>query len=253
MRFWETNNCRQNADLEEYQQAAAAACHPSSPIRRLLVDYRMGAGKTKIILQILDFHFEDERKKVPAFPMQPAIDNMFDEMLKWPGKYRSDFALAQPLWAAKAVPLRLSASEQERNLENDVLRKRLDASLCINRHKWSNKSVPSTQTMVWEGPKKGSRHNPPLSECRATPRELLADATLLCQSISTWRASDWSNMVSATSCMRRAKCKLLRDQVAAMPMADKLKMFEIRLAIQACVLFQGRCFDRGTGLAGRSD
>ena len=112
MRFWETNNCRQNADLEEYQQAAAAACHPSSPIRRLLVDYRMGAGKTKIILQILDFHFEDERKKVPAFPMQPAIDNMFDEMLKWPGKYRSDFALAQPLWAAKAVPLRLSASEQ---------------------------------------------------------------------------------------------------------------------------------------------
>jgi hypothetical protein len=189
MRFWETNNCRQNADLEEYQQAAAAACHPSSPIRRLLVDYRMGAGKTKIILQILDFHFEDERKKVPAFPMQPAIDNMFDEMLKWPGKYRSDFALAQPLWAAKAVPLRLSASEQERNLENDVLRKRLDASLCINRHKWSNKSVPSTQTMVWEGPKKGSRHNPPLPECRATPRKWLADATLLCQSISIWRAS----------------------------------------------------------------
>ena len=96
-------------------------------------------------------------------------------------------------------------------------------------------------------------NNPPLPECRATPRELLADATLLCQSISTWRASDWSNMVSATSCMRRAKCKLLRDQVAAMPMGDKLKMFEIRLAIQACVLFQGRCFDRGTGLAGRSD
>ena len=38
-------------------------------------------------------------------------------------------------------------------------------------------------------PKKGSRHNPPLSECRATPREWLADATLLCQSISIWRAS----------------------------------------------------------------
>ena len=121
--------------------------------------------------------------------MQPAIDNMFDEMLKWPGKYRSYFALAQPLWAAKAVPLRLSASEQERNLENDVLRKRLDAGLCINRHKWSNKSVPSTQTMVWEGPKKGSRHNPPLPECRAAPRKWLADATLLCQSISIWRAS----------------------------------------------------------------
>ena len=154
MRFWETNNCRQNADLEEYQQAAAAACHPSSPIRRLLVDYRMGAGKTKFILQILDFHFEEERKKVPVFPMQPAIDNLFDEMLKWPGKYRSYFALVQPLWAAKAVPLRLSASEQEGNLENEVLRKRLDAGLCINRHKWSNKSVPSIQTMVWEGPKK---------------------------------------------------------------------------------------------------
>ena len=32
------------------------------------------------------------------------------------------------------------------NLENDVLRKRLDASLCINRHKWSNNSVPSNPT-----------------------------------------------------------------------------------------------------------
>ena len=146
--------------------------------------WRNWKGKNEFILQILDFHFEDERKKVPVFPMQPAIDNMFDEMLKWPGKYRSYFALAQPLWAAKAVPLRLSASEQERNLENDVLRKRLDAGLCINRHKWSNKSVPSTQTMVWEGPKKGSRHNPPLPECRATPRKWLADATLLCQSIN---------------------------------------------------------------------
>ena len=116
------------------------------------------------------------------------------------------------------------------------------------------KQVSSSNTNNGLGmSKKGSRHNPPLPECRATPRKWLADATLLCQSISTWRASDWSNMVSATSCMRRAKCKLLRDQVAAMPMADKLKMFEIRLAIQACVLFQGRCFDRGTGLAGRSD
>ena len=36
---------------------------------------------------------------------------------------------------------------------------------------------------------KGSRHNPPLPEYRATPGEWLADATLLCQSISIWRAS----------------------------------------------------------------
>ena len=177
MRFWETNNCRQNADLEEYQQAAAAACHPSSPIRRLLVDYRMGAGKTKIILQILDFHFEDERKKVPAFPMQPAIDNMFDEMLKWPGKYRSDFALAQPLWAAKAVPLRLSASEQERNLENDVLRKRLDASLCINRHKWSNKSV--LQYKQWFGNVKNSVTTQPSAPRMQSNSERMAGCVVL--------------------------------------------------------------------------
>ena len=44
----------------------------------------------------------------------------------------------------------------------------------INRHKWSSKSVPSIQTMVWEGQKKGSRHNPPLPECRTTPRECKA-------------------------------------------------------------------------------
>ena len=128
--------------------------------------------------------------------MQPAIDNLFDEMLKWPGKYRSYFALVQPLWAAKAVPLRLSASEQEGNLENEVLRKRLDAGLCINRHKWSNKSVPSIQTMVWEGQKKGHDTTPRSQNAEQLQEHVWLRCSRKPQSFKTYDSSEfgvWSS------------------------------------------------------------
>ena len=54
---------------------------------------RMGVGKTKILLTVLDQHFYDPRKKLPVAPKQSIISNLLDEMLHWPTKYRSYFAL----------------------------------------------------------------------------------------------------------------------------------------------------------------
>eukprot|EP00929_Paragymnodinium_shiwhaense_P101371 TRINITY_DN64411_c0_g1_i1.p1 TRINITY_DN64411_c0_g1~~TRINITY_DN64411_c0_g1_i1.p1 ORF type:complete len:2003 (-),score=462.44 TRINITY_DN64411_c0_g1_i1:77-6085(-) len=125
--FWQRQACRQHEELQHYQKLAAAACHPLAPTKRLLVDVRMGAGKTKILLQILDHHFEDPRKKVPVLPKQAHIDNLFDELLRWPGKYRSYFSLVQPLWAARAVPLHLGPDEVAGNYDATALRKKLDA------------------------------------------------------------------------------------------------------------------------------
>ena len=53
-------------DHQLYQKTVEAVCHPLSPTRRVLVDARMGAGKTKVLLQVLDQHFADPRKKVPS-------------------------------------------------------------------------------------------------------------------------------------------------------------------------------------------
>ena len=47
---------------------------------------RMGVGKTKILLTVLDQHFYDPRKKLPVAPKQSIISNLLDEMLLWATK-----------------------------------------------------------------------------------------------------------------------------------------------------------------------
>lgn len=88
-----------------YQQTALAACHPLSPCKRVLVDARMGAGKTKVLISVLDAHFQDPRKKLPIFPTKALTSNFLDELVRWASKYRSYFALLQPRLAGRAVSL----------------------------------------------------------------------------------------------------------------------------------------------------
>ena len=61
----------------------------------------------------------------------------------------------------------------------------------INRHKWSNKSVPSIQTMVWEGQKKG--HDTTLRSQNA--EQLRENGWLRCsrkpQSFKTYDSSEF--------------------------------------------------------------
>ena len=45
-----------------------AVLHPSSPVRRILVDQRMGAGKTTELVRLREQHYRDPRKKIPLSP-----------------------------------------------------------------------------------------------------------------------------------------------------------------------------------------
>ena len=117
LNFWEEHG--HHGDHQPYQQTALASCHPLSPCKRLLVDARMGAGKTRVIISVLDAHFQDGRKKLPIFPTKSLAQNFLDELLRWPNKYRSYFALVRPDYAVKAAGLRqgLSAEQQRAALD----------------------------------------------------------------------------------------------------------------------------------------
>jgi len=70
--------------------------HPTSPMKRLLVDHATGTGKTLIMLRILDNYFDDPRPKVAIFPKERVCDNFYQELLKWPSRWRHYFAFCRP-------------------------------------------------------------------------------------------------------------------------------------------------------------
>ena len=53
--------------------------------------------------------FVDPRKKMPLMPRKEHIENLYDELLRWPNRYRLYFALVQPELAARAVPLHVKS------------------------------------------------------------------------------------------------------------------------------------------------
>lgn len=134
LKFWKDRSLRGGHEL--YQQTAEAVCHPWSPVRRILCDARMGTGKTKMLLTILDQHFFDPRKKLPLVPKREQLKNLYDQLLIWPTRYRSYFALVQPRLAARAVPLKQFADVEE-VADLDELRRALEA---VAQDKWE---VPS--------------------------------------------------------------------------------------------------------------
>lgn len=88
--------------LRLHQESAAFLAHPSSPLQRLLVDHATGTGKTLIILRILDNFFDDPRPKVAIFPKDSVCDNFYQELLKWPTRWRHYFSFCNPDKAALA-------------------------------------------------------------------------------------------------------------------------------------------------------
>jgi hypothetical protein len=61
---------------QPYQKTVSFLVHPFSPIQRLLVAHRTGAGKTYTMIRVLDNFFYDKRPKVVIFPTQ-SIANSF--------------------------------------------------------------------------------------------------------------------------------------------------------------------------------
>jgi len=85
-----------------HQESASFLLHPDSPIERLLVDHATGTGKTLIMLRMLDNYFDDPRPKVAIFPKEAVCDNFYQELLKWPTRWRHFFCFLKPTEASLA-------------------------------------------------------------------------------------------------------------------------------------------------------
>eukprot|EP00931_Biecheleriopsis_adriatica_P120323 TRINITY_DN9543_c0_g1_i3.p1 TRINITY_DN9543_c0_g1~~TRINITY_DN9543_c0_g1_i3.p1 ORF type:complete len:1332 (-),score=350.37 TRINITY_DN9543_c0_g1_i3:361-4356(-) len=98
-----------------HQESAAFLLHPESPIQRLLVDHATGTGKTLVMLRMLDNYFDDPRPKVAIFPKDRVCDNFYQELLKWPTRWRHYFCFLKPAEASLA-----SGAKDWRRKKNDV-------------------------------------------------------------------------------------------------------------------------------------
>ena len=98
-----------------HQESAAFLLHPESPVKRLLVDHATGTGKTLIMLRMLDNYFDDDRPKVAIFPKDAVCDNFYQELLKWPTRWRHFFCFLKPAEASIA-----SGAKDWRRKKSDV-------------------------------------------------------------------------------------------------------------------------------------
>jgi len=85
-----------------HQESASFLLHPDSPVERLLVDHATGTGKTLIMLRMLDNYFDDPHPKVAIFPKHAVCDNFYQELLKWPTRWRHFFCFLKPAEASLA-------------------------------------------------------------------------------------------------------------------------------------------------------
>lgn len=70
------------------QQVVQYLVHPETTIERLLVAHRTGLGKTYSMILALDNFYSDPRAKVVIFPVAQVADNFYEEIMKFPSKYR---------------------------------------------------------------------------------------------------------------------------------------------------------------------
>lgn len=75
--------------LQSYQTLLKWAMHPRSVIKRLLVQWQLGAGKTIGMIQVLDNYFDDPRPKLLLFPNKEVCNNFYNELARQPNKYKS--------------------------------------------------------------------------------------------------------------------------------------------------------------------
>eukprot|EP00928_Gymnodinium_smaydae_P054065 TRINITY_DN37904_c0_g1_i1.p1 TRINITY_DN37904_c0_g1~~TRINITY_DN37904_c0_g1_i1.p1 ORF type:complete len:1122 (-),score=125.23 TRINITY_DN37904_c0_g1_i1:333-3650(-) len=91
--------------LQMHQEAIVTLLHPRSPVSRLLVDQPTGSGKTREMIAVLNRFYFDRRPKVPVFPRAAVCRNFYEELLRWPSRYRDLFSAVRPSLAARAAGL----------------------------------------------------------------------------------------------------------------------------------------------------
>ena len=79
----------ENRKLFPYQHALKFLVDATSPINKMLVAWRTGAGKTLGIIQVLETHRFDYRPKVLIFPTKTLEENFYRELLKTKNFYRT--------------------------------------------------------------------------------------------------------------------------------------------------------------------
>ena len=75
--------------LQPYQKTVKFLVNPLSPVHRMLVAHRTGAGKTRTMINILENFYYDDRPKVVVLPTRAVVENFWKELLETPNKYRA--------------------------------------------------------------------------------------------------------------------------------------------------------------------
>jgi len=73
---------------QAYQRTVEWMVRPGTPMDRMLVVAKTGAGKTYTIIQILNNYYWDPRPKVCIFPTESVAANFYMEICKFPSLYR---------------------------------------------------------------------------------------------------------------------------------------------------------------------
>lgn len=76
-------------DPYAYQKVLRVLVRPDTTIDRMLVAHRVGAGKTRTFIGVLDNFFHDPRPKVLIFPAETIVNEFYKELMRYPSKYRT--------------------------------------------------------------------------------------------------------------------------------------------------------------------
>lgn len=79
-----------------YQRVLAWLVRPETPIRRLLVAWQLGVGKTLGMLRVLENYFFDPRPKILVFPTDALVTNFYEELVVRKNRYFAEYRAANP-------------------------------------------------------------------------------------------------------------------------------------------------------------
>jgi hypothetical protein len=82
-------------ELLPHQKEVLAAMRADA--NRFLVDHPTGSEKTRTIICSMDAFFDDARPKIMVVSNNRISNNLLDEMMRWPSRYRDYFSQQEPL------------------------------------------------------------------------------------------------------------------------------------------------------------
>jgi hypothetical protein len=86
----------------QHQNHVLRLLMPGGQIKRLLVDHPTGSGKTRTIIAVLDASYTTPQAKLIVFPKPSIARNFYQELLRWPNRYRDYYGLMCPEEASRA-------------------------------------------------------------------------------------------------------------------------------------------------------